>query len=778
MKKTILASAAAMCCAVIAQAQTSQQNGASQTITVTAQKRLEDVRQVPLSVTAISGDALQDAHISNFADLASSVPNLSFSAASGAGAGLSTLQIRGISSQAGSATVAVYLDDVSLTTRNLYSQGTAEPRFFDVERVEVLRGPQGTLYGASALGGTLKFISKQPNLRSSEGSALAEVSSTSRGGVNYNLQGVINVPLSQDTLALRVGVQSGKDSGTIDRVDVKTLKVTEHDINDAKWDVLKLGLKAQFNKQWSLTPALFYQRYRSGDIDAAYEAVGDYQSASVGAKLAPFQTSKIVREPGKDVLAVPSATLEGDLGFADLTGVLSGYHRKFDRVQDGTSINSVYIGSVVTDPVLGAKVGFLPSAVQLKNKVNQSAFELRLASKGYEVGKSPLTWIAGVYAARTKTEVFDNEPVFGINAAFKAAGKNIDDPDQLADAFPGAFKNDSSYYSARHYNDRQTSVFGEITYHISNNLRAIVGLRSLRATQHFMREGDFYYAGGPSSVVIDSSASASTPRFALSWDMDKQTSLYLNVAKGFRLGSANRPVPLTTLVKADLKDMGLPQTIPEAYLPDSLWSYEIGSKSRLLGGQLALNVAAFYIDWSNIQQDVVLPNAGFDFETNVGKARSVGFEFDARLRVTDQVTLLGSGSVANATFSSDMPALGSDGNGALNVRKGDRIQGVPRFNASLGIEVGVGNNGFVRASGQWVGASVGSFVRDSSDHVRPGYFTASVAAGMSLAKWEFTAFVKNLSNNQQVIQRPDVQGVSTVYHLRPRTVGATVSTTF
>ena len=782
MNKTTLALAAALCCAAAEPAFAQAADAGTLTVTVTAQKRKEDVRQVPLAVSVLSGEALADNHIANFVDLSSSVPNLSFSPASGPGAGLSTLQMRGVNSQAGSATVAVYLDDVSLTTRNLYSQGTAEPRFFDLDRVEVLRGPQGTLYGASALGGTLKFISKQPDLRAFGGSAYAEASSTASGGSNYTLQGVLNIPLARDTLGLRIGVQSGKESGYIDQVDLKSLKIIAKDINDAHWDVAKLALKAQLNRDWAVTPALFYQRYKSGDIDAAYEAVGDYQSANAGVKLPRFQTSKIVREPGKDTLTLPSVTAAGDIGFADFTGILSGYHRQFDRRQDGTSINSPYIGSVVTDPALGTLVGYLPSAVDLNNRVRQTSIELRLASKGYEPSRLPITWIAGLYSARTKTEVFDNEPVFGINAAFKAAGKDINDPNELLDSFPGAFAGDSSYFSARHYYDRQHSIFGELTYHFSPSLRAIVGLRALRASQHFTREGDFYYAGGPSSVVIDSSSSATTPRLALSWDINNETSVYANIAKGFRLGSANRPVPLTAIVKQDLKDIGLPQTIPDAFKPDSLWSYELGSKSRFMGGKVSLNLAAFVIDWKDIQQDVVLPNAGFDFETNVGKAKSYGFEFEARGRVTDKLTLTAAGSVSHATFSADMPALGADANGNLNVHKGDRIQGVPRFNAALGFEYGFtafgSKSGFVRGNAQWVGSSKGTFVRDSSDYLRPGYVTAGGALGLGFDRWEFTAFAKNILNNDKVIQRPDVQGVSTVYHLRPRTIGLTAAYEF
>lgn len=193
-------------------------------------------------------------------------------------------------------------------------------------------------------------------------------------------------------------------------------------------------------------------------------------------------------------------------------------------------------------------------------------------------------------------------------------------------------------------------------------------------------------------------------------------------------------------------------------------------------------MALFYIDWKDIQQDVALPNAGFDFETNVGKARSYGIEFETRAKVTDALTLTAAAAFTNATFREDMPALGADGDGKLNVRKGDRIQGVPRYNASLGFEYGFAafgdGHGFVRGNAQWVGSSIGTFVKDSSDHIRPGYVLANLSAGIGLGGWEFTAFVKNLTNNDKVIQRPDVQGVATVFRPRPRTVGLTASMEF
>jgi outer membrane receptor protein involved in Fe transport len=764
-----------------------------QVVTVTAQKRAEDVKKVPLSISVVSGEALSANQITDFADLTRAVPNVSFN--SQAGAGLSTIEMRGVSSQAGSATVSIYLDDVSLTTRNLYSQGTAEPRFFDIDRVEVLRGPQGTLYGASSLAGTIRFISRQPDTKHFGGTASATVSNTDHGGVNHEVQAVLNVPLSTNTLAFRIGVQEGRESGYVDQVDPATLKVTNKGINSSRWTVLKLGVKADLGGGWTLAPALFAQKYKSNDIDSTFLAVGDYQSANVGAPLAIFQTSKTLREPGDDALTVPMLTVNGDVGFADLTAVVSGYKRSFNRTQDGTSINVGYIAkqimknatdpndpSIITNPPLAAfskVIGRLPSAVELQNKIDQTSVELRLASKNYEPGRGlPLTWVGGVYGAKTKTQVFDNEPVFGINAAFTAAGRDIDSTANIADAFPAAFTGDSSYYSARHYNDSQTSAFGELTFHASPDLRAIAGLRVLSAKQHFTREGDFYYAGGPTSAVIDTKGSAVTPRFSLGWDANPQTSVYGNIAKGFRLGGANRPIPDTAIVRSDMAAMDLTGS-PATFQADSLWSYEAGTKTRSADGRFAVNLAAFYIDWKNIQQSVFLPNAGYDFETNAGRATSYGIEVDGRAKLSTNFSLTAALGLTRAVFASDTKALGVDANGVLNAQKGDPIQGSPTYSGRLGFDYRFrpteSLDGYLRGAGQWTGPSHGVLIRTSADYLRPAYFTADLSAGIRSEKWEIGVFVKNLLNDRTHLQQPLVQGVSEAVYLRPRTIGLTIS---
>ena len=759
-------------------------------VVITAQKRKEDIRDVPLSVSVLSGEQLQAQQITTVEDLTRNIPNISFS--SQGGPGLGTVEIRGVSSQAGAATVSVYFDDVSLTTRNLYSQGTAEPRFFDLQDVEILRGPQGTLYGASSLGGTIKFISKQPDLKSFSVSTTDTVSWTQNGGANYEAQGIVNVPLIKGALALRLGVEHGHESGYIDQVDQTTLKKIASDINDQNYSVFKAALKADFGNGWSLTPALFAQQTNTGDIDASYTTTQTLPNSTTGGTpLGRFETSKTVREPGHDALFVPSATLSGDTPIGNFTGVLSGYRRRFNRVQDGTYVNDPNWNITPTDSnaALVNALNALSSEVDLSNKIDQTSLELRLTSPDYDPKSgNPFTWIVGGFAQQAMTSVVDDEPIPGVQAVFAEY-----DPDQtqLSGSFAGDFANDDSYNSTRHYNDRQASVFGELTWHASPALALTGGLRHMNAAQKFTRSALAQFWDGPTPLTpgyngqapIDAKWTANTPSFKLNWTLAPDVSVYANVSKGFRLGGANRPIPDTPLVESNLTDLGLTYSdIPASFKPDSLWSYELGSKLDLLDHTMSLNVAAYLLKWKNIQQDILLSDASYDYETNVGNATSYGLEAELKVRVTQSLTLNSAVGFTHATFDANNPAFGTANDGGYNLRKGDWVEGAPRGSASLGADyhwaVNSEVNAFVRGNGQWTGKSHGTIFRDDADYQRAAYFTADASAGANWDKWEVTAFVKNLANNHTALQHPDVQGVNEVYTLRPRTIGVTANYEF
>ena len=738
-----------------------------ETVVVTANKRKEDASKVGTSVSVISGDDLVAEHITNFEDITRSLPNMSFSGGGGGGntgngPGLSNIEIRGISSQAGSATVGVYLDDVSMTVANLYSLGSAEPKFFDLDRVEVLRGPQGTLYGASSMGGTIKFVSKQPDLTERTTDVYSEVSSTEGGGTNYTVNGIFNLPLIDNELALRLGVQTEHKSGYIDQVSPTTGAVVASRINGEYDTVFKAALKWAPTKNLTLTPAIFYQQVTTGDIDVSYN------------NLPENQTSKLVREPGSDQLLVPSLTANYAMDIGDLTSVTSYFQRKFNRTQDGTTVNSPYIGTQISNPALAAVVGALPSAVYLNNQVCQFSEEVRLASHPYDPSVSPITWLGGAYVSDLHTNVTDNEPIFGINAAFAAAGASPSDPAVLAGAIPAGFPGDNSYFAQRHYHDKQEAVFGELNYYFVPTLHATAGLRYLQTTDTLDRVGDLYYdvnvltdANGYIHTNTSTSGNATTPKFSLTWDADNTDTLYASAAEGYRAGGSNFPVPQAYC--------GLAAPVPQGFKSDSLWSYEVGDKSRFFGNRLSVDAALFYVNWKSLQQQIPL-TCGFNYNTNVGNATTYGAEISIKAKPISSV-LLGLDVGTTHAALSDSAGAAAGVTGAVD---GATIPGVPKYNASLSgrYNFSLGNDtyGFARAEMHWIGSSYGALDPSNPDYSRSGYHTADISGGATWGDWELSLFVKNVFNNDTIIQHPVVQSVTNeVYRVPPRIIGISLS---
>ena len=739
-----------------------------ETIVVTATKRKEDQTKVPLAITVIGGDALEDQHIDTMADLTRAVPNVAFTGgAAGAGPGLSTIQIRGVSSQAGSATVGVYLDDVSMSVRNLYSLGSAEPKFFDIDHVEVLRGPQGTLYGASSMGGTIRFISNQPNLKSVESSVLAEVSTTKDGGASGTLSGVYNAVITPGEAALRLGVQVSHIGGYIDQVSqADPSQVIAKDINSENDVVFKAAYKWSPNARLDVTPAVFYQKVRSDGLDVSH--LTDVN----GNDLPANRTDQLMREPATDELIVPSLTINYDTGYGDLTSVTSYYKRTFNRTQDGQAANSEFLGCCLiasTPAGLAAAVNALPSAVYLDNSVKQFSQELRLASKAYDGRGLPFIWLAGLYYSELKTRVADNEPVFGINSTFAAFGANPGDPNVISGGFPNDFPNDNAYFSERRYTEKQASLFGELTYFLTPGLRFTAGLRVLHATESLDRDGNFYFAGGPVSSSFSGDYHSTTPKFALSWDVAPGSTLFANAAEGFRLGGANRAIPLS-LCGDELFNVYHLTESPGTFNSDSLWSYELGGKSSFLNNTLYVSASAFMIKWKDIQQDVQLA-CTFDFEGNFGRATSKGVEIEARARPTADLTLGIFGGTTHATFDEDVPSI--------NVSAGQELLGVPKYNAAINADYRFyssgSNSGFLRGAVRWVGPSKGSFDPNNPDYSRPAYTTIDASVGADINGWELSLFGKNLANDQTILQRPLVQFLTEAYRQRPRTIGFMVT---
>lgn len=769
-------------------------SGVLDDVIVTSQMRSEHVSTVPISISVVSAADLSREHITSIPDLSRSVPNVSFTTQGGPG--LNTLEIRGVSSQAGTAAIGVYQNDVSLTTRNLYSQGIAEPRFFDLDRVEVLRGPQGTLYGGGALGGVIRFISKQPNLREFDATAAAEVSETGHGGENYNSEGVLNLPLIDGRLALRLGAQQGHDSGYIDQVSPTDLSVVAKGINGNRWTVAKAALKWQVTDAWFATPAIFYQRFSSDDIDTFFAAALSDQTAA-GRLLQPFQTSKTVREPGTDRITIPSLTIEGNVGVADLTFVGSLYQRDFERKMDGTLANVDGLATLFpTGSDAANGIAALNSVIYLATRQVQKSFEARLASKPYSGSDAALSWIVGAFYLSSVTDLYDNEPVIGITRLFNQLGLNINDPAVFPGSFPGAWPaGDSSLYNHRYYNPSQRAVFGEVSYYIHPAIQLTLGLRYESAKDTFEHDGNYYYiaCGRPDALgntlgcpthdaPPDQFFSASTPRLAATWEVGESKLVYVSATKGYREGGSNRLLPVHYGILSDLQSLGFCDgtpagcagAVPTAFKPDSLWSYELGGKSRLFGDRLSVDAAVYVLKWNDTQQNVVLPQTEAEFDWNAGHVTSYGVEVELKGRPTPDLSATIAGGYNHASFTDAVPGLGSN-SGVLYVAKGSAVPGVPKFNASVVGEYTAIHSGrltgFVRGSFHIVGSSRGTLILGAPDFSRPAYGTLDASAGLTIAGFEVSLFARNLNNSAAVIQRPTLNFASEAYTLQPRTIG-------
>ena len=410
----------------------------------------------------------------------------------------------------------------------------------------------------------------------------------------------------------------------------------------------------------------------------------------------------------------------------------------------------------------------------LNNEITQFSQEIRIASKPYNPTVSPFTWVAGAYLSNMNTNIFDNEPVYGINAAFNSFNESTSNPSNLAGAVTAGFPNDNSYYAHRSYHDTQQAVFGEANYYFMPTLHATAGLRYLQAKEEFTADRALYFANDGTNNGIafnsqNSSGSKATPKFAITWEVSPTDTLYASAAEGFRVGGSNFPLPMSYC------QMTTPN--PLTFGADSLWSYEVGNKSRFLNNTLSVNADLFYIDWKNIQQQITNPGCGYAYNTNVGSATSYGGEMEIKYKPISSVVIDLAGGYTHATLSD---SSGQDA-GVIGATQGANIPGVPKFNLALtgqyNFEINESVLGFVRGAAHWTGTSNGSFYNPANpnpDFSRPAYANVDASTGVSFEKFDLSLYVNNIANSQKIIQRPQVQGTADeAYRMSPRTIGVT-----
>ena len=779
-------------------------------IVVSADKRLENVRDVPVSIGVVEGKDIESLRVESIEDISRLVPGISFAAHNNGpnGPGQDNITIRGISSTVGNPTVGIYIDEVPIITLTGY-EGDAEPRLIDIDRVEVLRGPQGTLYGASSEGGTVRFLTTTPDSHDFSARIKQDVSYTTHGGLNADTQGVVNIPLIENVFAVRVSAEVGGDSGYVDRyaltgslaAGTATAGALEKEGTNSDQN-LAFHVKALWtpSETLSVTPDLLYQQSNAADTSTFIPSLGLYDTFA--------QVPAFIH----DTLFIPSLTAKIGLGFADLTSITGYVDRRVNRQTDGTYFNTTaisqfYLDTAGTPPYTTHQagnddiLGNISSPVLFRDEFHTWTQEFRLSSPA---DQKRVKWVAGVFLADQEYSHLDYETAPGYSAAFQSIyGYNINNDPILNPSIsnppylPNFWGNDLVWTVFDHNNTTQYAAFAQVDFLVTDFLHVGIGDRYVKAHESFTESGGGFFdfgGGGTGTCTINPPATScvptppsgpyaqatdfttSTPKVTVTYDVAELSSLYASAGKGFRLGGATTPNTNASCI-AGLKELGY-SNVPTSYGPDSLWSYEFGTKSLVFEKTMSINADVYLIDWQSIQQSIVIPICGGQFNTNVGDARAIGGEIEARLKPP-----VVPGLVLGVNLGAEHAYITSTVN-ATAFAVGDHVLYTPEYTATVladyGWHLADGVGAFVRGDYEYTGKSYGAFSPQSNQpfFIDPAYSVVNLNAGITWARIELSAYAKNLADNKTILQSPQINSVTEGYTLRPRTVGLSIQAKF
>ena len=726
-------------------------------IVVTATKREENVEKIPVSVYALSQNDLTLADAKNMDDIAALSPGVEFDNFSGyATSTLTLLSIRGITSGVGASTTGVYIDDTALQGRinDFTNFGNPYPVTFDLNRVEVLRGPQGTLFGAGAEGGAVRFIFNQPSLHEFSGVTSVEVAHIQDGGVSYEAGVAAGGPIVVDQLGFRFSAWDRKDGGYIDTVDPFTGAVTDKNSNRSESKAFRLALLGEFGG-WTVAPSVYYQS------KAIHNATGFYGYLS-NPDDGDFNAGHILPLPADDSYYLAAMNIQRDLGPVKFTSVTSYFSRFATTVDDLTgTVGS--LGSTAGLPLGDAGYGnplgpeYPTSYSQYAAEPNQTSQriitqELRLSSSD---PAARLNWVAGLFYSRSN----QNE-VTNFYAPF------VSDSIGLPPA-------ESLLYLGTYAIDTQYAVFGQADFAITDQLKLTGGLRVADTKYSFETlSGGIFNTGAPPVGTTATRETPVTPKVALSYQADDKNLYYFSVGKGYRVGGGNSPLP-------DICPSG---AVPETYHSDSLWSYEIGAKDRLLNDRLQLDTSVFHIDWKNIQQSVPLPACAFAYIANTGEATSNGFDTAIQAVLTKQFKVDLALAYTDAKYTKNVVVAG-----VPIVDSGDQISAFSSpwtvtLAGTYTLPISDTVSGYVRLQEIYHSRNPGPFSFQIPNGIsyspqavpNPETHVLGARAGITWQQIEISLFANNVLNAHPYLNKAvDAPASTLVYYntLIPRTIG-------
>jgi iron complex outermembrane receptor protein len=743
-------------------------------IIVTATRQDRAIDKVPVSVAALTGARMDVLRVKSIADIARMTPGLSFDPAD------NSLAIRGVDSEAGAATTGVYIDDTPIQIRSIGTlPGATLPSLFDLERVEVIRGPQGTLFGAGAEGGAVRYITRKPNLWSADGQVQVEATTIEGGAPGYEAGAAYGAPIVEGRLGFRLSAWTRHEGGWVDRIDYRDGSITDANANSVDSLALRAVLGWAPTPQLTITPSVLFQSRLADDTDTWWEGLSDPSAGR-------FRNGNPVRLTDDDHFVLPALRVEYDAGPVKLIANSAYFWRRQKTYYDASVYNLSWLEHETPQRLL-TPTGFnIPLAAyvapgEVINKQLAFTQELRVQSAD---PAARLTWTAGFYWSRSRQG--NSETL--VDPQFEELTQAIRGMSGL-EAYGYGLIGDASYIGEFTAYDRQIALFGEAAYRIAPGLNINFGLRVSRTRFSFTNHQDGpYNAPGPSSGAGGQDETPVTPKVALTWAPDDYSLYYLTVAKGYRIGGAN--VPLPPQFCGDALAMLKLKAAPTTYKSDSVWTWEAGIKRHTPGRRLEWAASAYRLTWSDIQQRLYLPACGFAYTDNFGTAVSQGFDLQLTARPTDRLTLNASIGYVDARYTADSlssPVIGAP----ILARDGDALPGSP-WTAAADFRYAfrlADHDSFAQLSYQY--NSKGRTPEPGADPATVSYdmwipapeanHAVQARIGMRADTWSIEAYIDNLLDAHPLLRRTheDQDTLLTIGRtVRPRSFGISLARRF
>jgi len=756
----------------------------SEEITVTSLKRDSTIREVPFSVAAPTEHELQQRGVQDLEGVAANVAGFSVQ---NLGPGQSQVAIRGVSSgqiardmPGVKESVGAYLDE-SVISLSLF---TPDVDLFDLTRVEVLRGPQGTLFGSGSLSGTVRYISNQPELGVTRWFGELGGSSIDGGNQGGDVKLGVNAPLG-DTVALRVAAYYNRLAGYMDAVQ-PDLSVKE-DVNTGDRAVVRAAVRFAPSDRLTITPRFFYQKAEMDGwnrIDDFNILANPYTTTRPPVTLGERQLFTQIDEPFSDEFVLADVNLAYSFADIALTSITSFTHRDVLVVRDAGALTSSITGGTIGLP---ESVYTLDSPLDDATTAKVWTQEVRLSG-----GRDRFQWVAGGFYGSTRRDYGQSLLVSGFEDA-----TGIPTAGQF-----GAGK-DVLYYSDLHYELDQFALFGEGTYHLSDRWSLTGGLRYYDFNEDRTQVFDGIFAD-PGGAPASTDANGVAPRLIATYKLSDDTNLNAQVSKGFRLGGINDPLNVPLCTPEDLETFGG----HDSWDDETAWNYEVGWKSRLLGGRGSLNVSAFYMDVSDLQATVTAGSCSSRVVFNVPKARSAGGEVELAAAPNDNLDFALSLGFNDSELRSTVTSTASDGTVSVvsGIEEGNRLPSVPQFHvaatATYRWHMTGGSLGYVTGTYQHIGSrytQVGnedpgfgvvnllSFAPNTIggpltattftfDPEMPAYDIVNLRLGVLRGPWDVSLYANNLTDERAFLALDIERGkLARVGYLtnQPRTFGLT-----